>query len=235
MNERQNISLKNALQKMKTVQEYLKTADKEQLIQRYMKEYPINFNDISNTESSINAVIEQTKQKLRTYIQSLCDMEETNGKLSGDYVLFAYKGLDNGFETIDYSLVCVQELLKNDVHTKTYAYQFNTQNEVMHFKVSETEFTQKNIEGLLANVLYNASFFGFKQERLADELRKLKEAMENIKEEQADEKETEYFKKDKIDREEERLMENVVNATMCYERYCRNKELRLLKESLLVS
>lgn len=52
--------------------------------------------------------------------------------------------------------------------------------ELVGFLIADTELTQKKIDEVLANILYEASFFGYEQEELKDTLDRIKEAVENI-------------------------------------------------------
>ena len=61
-------------------------------------------------------------------------------------------------------------------------YEFTRQEEIVGFLVSDTEFTQREIYEVLADVLYEASFFGYEQERLEDKIQKLRRAEKAIEE-----------------------------------------------------
>lgn len=240
MDEKQNIALKGGINKMKTVQDYLRAADKEKLVALYLEKYPVDLRTISKKaegKESITNVLEQKKTELRSYMESLCDMAAATGEHGKDYVLFAYKALDNGFENVEYSLVCVQELLNKEVEeVANYSYAFEPQKEIMRFKVSEAAYTQENIEGLLVSVLYEASFFGFRQERLADELQILEAGMKQTCDDDEPMAEPVHelteFEDTEIDEQAQSLMEQVMDAVIRYEKYCRNKELNRLKALL---
>lgn len=51
----------------------------------------------------------------------------------------------------------------------------------MGFLVSDVKYTQKNIQGLLVDVMFEASFFGFEQENLELEKTKLDESVKEAK------------------------------------------------------
>jgi hypothetical protein len=81
----------------------------------------------------------------------------------------------------------------------------------MGYMVSEAEFTQRNIYGLMADVLFESSFFGYQ-----------------VTPEDLFEKETE--EKDEI---EERLHREFSDAETNYNCYCLKKEMAILKRLLL--
>lgn len=223
---------------MRTIQEYLKEIDHEQLINAYLYVYPINFARISNEKLKIKEVKHLVKEKLHEYIQRLQLLEVEASKDGKNYVLFVHKMYKDGYADEAYSLVCLQELLEKGDQAETYAYEFTKQAEIMGFLVSDADYTQKHIEGLLIDVLYEASFFGYEQQDLDKEIRSLEAAIENIKEGKEkfymfDELQKEINLKEEKDDMADQLMHQVINAVYEYDQYCKKNEIRVLLESVL--
>lgn len=223
---------------MKNVQQYLKEADSEKLINEYLYVYPIDVNHVFDETMSVKELKDLVKNNLRKYIERLQTMEIEPSKNGKEYALFAHKVYKEGYADEAYSLVCLQELLEKGDQAETYAYEFTKQAEIMGFFVSDADYTQKNIDGLLIDVLYEASFFGYEQQDLDEEIRILETTIENYKEGKEkfypfDELQKEFNLKEEKDDKADQLMHQVIEAVFEYDQYCKKKEMLVLLDMVL--
>ena len=140
--------------------------------------------------------------------------------------------------TEGYCLVHADEVLSDGVDAKTYAYEFTNQSEIVGFLVTDSEYTRRHIYGLMADVLYQASFFGYKQEGLAEALvdldRSIKE-VENGNVLSIDEIMEKYIPEHESERKDPAEMDlrnTVLTAAFDYNEHFKKKELALLSVAL---
>ena len=223
---------------MKTVQEYFKEADADQLINYYLYKHPIKLEDISDENQKISEVKNHIRTVLKEYIGRLCSMNIEVNEDGKEYVLFVHKMQQGGVEEDSCSLVCLQELRDKGVAAETYSYVFDRQAKIMGFKVSDAAYTQKNLMDLLTDVMHEASFFGFEQQHLAEELQKLELSIKEFEEGTA----TTYtmeevwehlgFEREERDETADELRQAVTRAMVEYDKYQKKKELQALMDSL---
>jgi hypothetical protein len=150
--------------------------------------------------------------------------------------LFAYKYLRDGFEDITYTLLHKRELLEKGTEAKTYAYEYCRQAEIMGFLVSDADLTQKNIYGLMVDVLFETSFFGYEEEELEDARKELEEASAEVKSGKGiPTTMEELFSEDEEETNEleEQLYHEYTDALINYGNYCKKKEMEILRQLLL--
>jgi hypothetical protein len=222
---------------MKTIQEYLKEADVDRLVKEYFKTYPIKYEKYKDEKNlSIRQIREIMENRLMEYIHRLQAIEIIPDEDNEEPILFAHKYLNEGFEDITYSLVYKQELLEKGPEADTYAYEFSRQAEIMGYLVSDADFTQKNIYGLMVEVLYETSFFGYEQEDLEDMRNELDEAIAEIKSGKCVTISIEELfgdEKKETDEIEKKLHYKYMDASINYNDYCKKKEMEILKQLLL--
>ena len=217
---------------MKTVQAYLKEMDREKLINEYLYENPIHLLQIEEETLTIKEVKDRIKRNLRKYIERLCTLPIETSEDGKDYILFAHRVLKDGYHDLESSLVCMQDLMEHGEDVDTYGFMFMKQNEVMGYRISDEEFTQKNIYQVLVQVLYEASFFGFEQEYLEEELQKLDESFKDIEAGNTYSAEEIWaelaIEKEERDDTADELQRKVWEATYAHDLYCKQKELKRL-------
>lgn len=219
---------------MKTIQEYFKEADADKLINYYLYKHSLKVDDISDENKRIVDVKSHVRTVLREYIERLCSMDIETSEDGKEYILFAHKMQQDGVEDESYSLVCLQELKEKGVEAETYSYIFDRQAKIMGFKVSDTAYTQKNLVGLLADVMHEASFFGMEQQHLDEELQKLEASIEEV---EAGTMKTytmdevwEHLGLEREERDEtaDELQRAITRAIVEYDQYQKKKELQAL-------
>ena len=123
---------------------------------------------------------------IEEYIDRLINLEIETSDIKDSYVVFAYKTFINDSEGIDYSIIYTKEILKKEITDDTlincYSCILTEQKEIMGHLVADTDLTKKNIYGLLAFILHEASWFGFSNEHLEEEKEKLEKSMKEIDE-----------------------------------------------------
>ena len=147
---------------MKTVQQHLKELDTERLLRRYLFEHPIEYGLLAFRELSVSQIEARYTERLRSFIEHLKGLEIEDNPDGSTGIIFACRRMDileSG--PIDYVLIYAEEALKEELMAPTYAYDFSEQAELMRFLVADNEFTQRKIYGLMSDILYEASFFGF--------------------------------------------------------------------------
>jgi hypothetical protein len=167
---------------VKTIQQYLKELDEDQLINEYIDTFPLSREDIENDERSGKEIIANYKATLKAFLCHLKSLELTPDKET--CVLLAYQAYEASMQKdVYFSLVHlkeVQEKLKTGERIESYAYEFQPQSEIMSYLVADNKTTQDNIYELAVDVMNEASFFGYMQENLKEERTKLDEAIEEM-------------------------------------------------------
>ncbi len=82
---------------MKTVQEWLRNADAEKVIQNYLWEHPIKLIHIRNPERTVTEILEDAKKNLRDLIQYLLTLHAAS---SEDGIFFASHEWEDQFPEV---------------------------------------------------------------------------------------------------------------------------------------
>ena len=223
---------------MKTVQEYFRKADADKLINYYLHKHPVKLEDITQDNEKILDAKNRIRKRLQEYIERLRSMDIEDGEDGKEYILFVHKMQQDGAEEDTASLVCRQELRDKGLEAETYSYVFDRQAKIMGFKVSDAAYTQKNLIELLTDVMYEASFFGFEQQHLDEELQKLEFSIKEFEEGTATtytmEEVWEHFGFEKEERDEtaDELWHAITRAVVEYNQYQKKKELQTLMDNL---
>ena len=158
---------------MKTVQEWLIELDTTELINAYFSEHPIDFIHMEENAKQMRVCDIQTKgrKKLESYIDYLRNLPIKNNPEEGKGLLFVFRMLYGYSDTgLVHELVLVDELLRDGTEAEAYSYTLTDPAEVMGFYVADTPLTQHNIVFLIANVLFEASFYGWTSEEVNREI-----------------------------------------------------------------
>ena len=221
---------------MKTVQQYLKELDWDRLIDTYLFEHPIEYNHPALAGLTVSQIREKYTEGMRKFIERLCGLTpkaDPDGRVG---ILFAHRCIEVGSlsGTEDYCLVHADEVLSDGVDAKTYAYEFTDQSEIVGFLVADSEYTRRHIYGLMADVLYQASFFGYRQEGLAEALEDLDRSIKEVENgnvlsiDEVMEKYIPEHESERKDPSEMDLRNTVLKAAFDYNEHFKKKELALL-------
>ena len=164
---------------MKTVQEVLKEVDTEELILAYLERVPISIGLMNRTDDvSAKALLNRAKGQVRDFIERMRTIPIK--KSDKPALLFVFETAKEYYTENAYALIHLDEVEKEGLETKTYAYEFCEQAEIAGFYVSDVKRTQSDLVGLMADVLFEASFFGFGQEDLEAEKEELDRRIKEV-------------------------------------------------------
>lgn len=223
---------------MKTVQEYLKEINKEELINYYSYNYPIKLHELNNIFNDMP--VSKTKQyyhdRLSKYIDRLVNLPTKSSDDNNTYIFLVYNcmGDDNDHEC---TLICKEELQnisEEEWYTRRYCCMMTEQEEIMGYYIADTELTKYYLYELLAFILYEASWFGFEDERKIEEKEKLGKITEEINEDDcisAEELEKELIEDYHLLRPEENIKAKLLKkagyeAMYKYNNYCFIEEVK---------
>ncbi len=223
---------------MKTIQEIIKEKDPKEIESAYFYEYPINLWKVKNHDDrTIGEFNKLVSDRFLAFLKRLCETEAE----TGTGILFVYKSKDNWLQhSKDVALIHEEELLQETDIDKVciYSYEFTEQKRALGFRVADNKLTQDNIMLLVTSFLHEISFFGYEQEHLEEEMQKLDKAMENIDNAESWDCGTDDIRKkygipiEEEYPEEDELKSKYLMAAMEYTKYCRNIELKRIKDSL---
>ena len=178
---------------MHNVQYYLKTLDRDRLEETFFETYPIHYEewatDCKKLGLPIGGIREWEHERFRKYVDKLCAKTptETDSRDGKKGVIYTYRCLESGRES---DLETDMFFPEDGVDSYGMAYEFQPPEEILGYMVADNELTQLNIYKAIADVLYEASFFGYGDEVREDKaekiLRSVKEAKQEIEEYYAD-------------------------------------------------
>ena len=206
---------------MKTVQEVLKELDTEELITAFLERVPITPKVMYESEVSAQELLINVRIQIEQFIDRMRTLPIKKGENTG--LLFAFETIKEFYKENAYALVHIEELKEKGLEAESYAYEFTDQEEIAGFLVSDTKRTQKDLIGLMVDVLFEASFFGFKQERLNEEKEELNRRIEETKspdfigipaEKAFEDLYKEFGIEKEIETEEEKAIRNIYNKAM---------------------
>ena len=226
---------------MKTVQEYIRNADREKLIGEYLHAHPIEFQEIRNKDLTIKEVFEKYREELSRYIDHLCALSVVRKEPSEAGILYVFRNLYEASDDLDFGLLEAAELLEAEDLAKVndYSYIFSKQEEIMGYYVADSELTQKHIYELMADVMYEASWLGFNNEHYEEEKQKLEEALKETEDPNRKTYSTdEVFEKygldsDRESSDEKELHDKFNKAWWNYKQHSQNKERGIIRKQLL--
>ena len=229
---------------MKTVREVLRELDTERLLETYVYDHPIPYYELQAMDMPASEIFKRYKELYRQFVERLRTMDIQPPEDGHQGILFVSRYLKDYMEENTYELVHADELLESSVKCTSYAYEVTPQAQILGFLVADNPFTQANLYDLMSDVLHEASFFGFQQEAMDEELEKLEEAEaraeagETITQEEMEQvlhKEFGYTLR-RHPREEDpgeaRMQRLAFDACRDYQTFCREKELALIKAQL---
>ena len=231
---------------MKTIQETIKELDKERLINHYLYKYPIQFETLKDEDRTVKQIKQRAHDRLSEYIDRLASLEIIEPEDGKHGLVFVHRFLEDGFDEPIFEMVVLEELLELGTAAQNYGIEFTKQEEILGYFVADSVYTQQNIYDLMAAVMFEASFFGFEQESLEQELadldRSIKEIEEGTAKTYTHEEVMEFFEKefgfererDPETEEEEEKKREINMASYEYSQMTRKRELenilKLLEE-----
>lgn len=229
---------------MRTVQEILRELDVDKLIDEYLYKDPIDYESFANKENGsweINEVRSRCHNRIREFIERLKTLQITPPEDGHTSIFLTYNHIKDGFDEPMFDLIHLDELMGNAERIEGYAYEFQHQSEIVGYLVAETELTEHYIYELMADVLFEASFFGYEEEHLEEERQSLDKAIKEMEDIKAGKAEgrmhtIEDLLGDHFDPEddtEKDLRQKAYEASHKYSEYSRNRELEKVKEMVV--
>ena len=173
---------------MKTVKDYICSLDADELVRTYFEkrckkiwEYYRDFQfdediDEKYKKMSLPEFVETQIKLLREYVEYLKGVEITASEDGKQGIIYAYSCLDDWFSGgVCTELVHMDELVADPEKCDNYGYEFCEFSEILGYLVADNKFTQGNIYEVIADVLWEASWTGYRQEHLQEELDSLRE------------------------------------------------------------
>ena len=126
-----------------------------------------------------------------------------------------------------------EEVLASD-EPEHYTCDLTDHAEVMGYLVADTPLTIDNIETVLAQILFETSFFGYDQEGLPDVIESLKRSEEDIQAGRTYTAEEVWadlgLPPEEPDKEADELESKIIAAEYAYDLFCRRREEAKLRE-----
>ena len=164
---------------MKTVQETLREMDKEELMRQFFYEHPSKLDNFDD-DLTIAQAKERANKVVGKYIERLETMEAKPNDRQMIFYMYEYLGsykLDQ-----NRGLCTVADLQEKGIEAPNYGIEYTPQEEIMGYCVADTEMTQYYLNDLIVEIIWDASFFGVKQEKLPEAIKELEEADKEIDE-----------------------------------------------------
>ena len=230
---------------MRTVQEYLREADRERLLDSVaydavcdtglLLEYP---------NKTIAQIQDASKRQMNDLIEYLLSLEPVPTDCMVLYMTEA-DSFDREFNN-EYKLLHLINLneIRKDIYAPSYGFDLSDWAETLGYLVAENKLTQDYMIELLTQYLHEISFFGADPEQHSKEVEKvcadLDQSMKEIKEGKGKGRPAEeVFKElamehgwpiDEKDEKQEAMQEKITEAGIKYNRYCIWRERsRILK------
>ena len=159
---------------MKTVHAWLKEVDAGKIADEYFSEYPIEYENFCRLKKTVAEIKEAYRLRLLEFLEMLCKLEVDS--TAQDKIFFCHKIYSNYEEKMETVLCTSTDILACD-NPETYSWILVDFAEVMGYYIADTELTKKNIYAVLAQILYEMTFFGFTQEELNEEREQLEASL----------------------------------------------------------
>ena len=163
---------------MKTVQEWLRELDTEELIDSYLAQKMLRKEMVRAMQTRDNIIAKDLWLKYRNAIREYIEYLRTVPIEITDEpaVLYVYEGVSLTLRhRCCHGLVHVSELQEKGVEAEDYSYVLCPHGEVAGFFVADTKRTQDHLLELMTDVLYEASFFGYTKEDLDAAIKEMEE------------------------------------------------------------
>ena len=160
---------------MKTVQGWIRETDIDKLTDAYFYKYPIEYERYINYDKTVAEIKDVFRKRFYEFIEQLKSIEPKS--LGGDEqgIFFCHKAYGRDVKNHETVLCFKSEILACDI-PQTYSWILTDFDEVMGYYIAETETTVRNINDVLAQIIYEMTFFGYSQEDIEKECLKLEEA-----------------------------------------------------------
>lgn len=221
---------------MKTVQEWLRETDAEQIIATYLINHPIDFLMLHNKDATVALVFDAAKENLRGMIQHLLSLEAVP---SEDDIFYAVRVIEGQNSRVNAELSRRDEILKDDL-PEHYAWEFTDWRQVLGWRIAGTKLTLDHMDDVLADILFEMSFFGSDHERWKQRKAEIETSLDESMEEircgncrSAEEVFAEFgLPSDEPDEVADELEHRILLVEMEYDLYFRKREASKVRKLL---
>lgn len=111
---------------------------------------------------------------MKTYIDRLRNLNTRPNK--DQMIYYVYKYLHDTSLEQYIAVSPLAELREKGAQSSSYGIEYTKQEEILGYYVADTDLTQYYLLDVMVEILWNASFFGIKQENLEDAKQELEKA-----------------------------------------------------------
>ena len=172
---------------MKTVQTYLREADREGLLESIVYDELYNMDLLSEyQDKTVSEIRDAIKKRMNGLIEYLLSLEVVPSDHDVLYMVEA-TSYDKEYNHEHRTLTRVNlNEIRKDIYANSYAFEFSDWAETLGYLVADNKLTQDYMTELLTQYLRETSFFGFdpeaRQERVKEVYDDLEQSMKEIKE-----------------------------------------------------
>lgn len=145
---------------MKAVQDWLREADVDGVIGEILAEYPIDWAMLEEKDRTVHEVITAVKENLRSLVRYLLSLEAIR---TDDMFFYAVHIRKELFPAILAVLSNREDILEQEL-PDSYSWEFIDWERIMGYPIAETKLTMDRLNTVLAQILYEMTFFGVKHE-----------------------------------------------------------------------
>ncbi len=201
---------------MKTVQEVLRTINREHLLWAYLDYAPLTI-DVCDKEDidslSLGEIKENYRRDFSNFLGWLCaatPRPDEDGRIG---IIFGYPTPDL---KVEHDLVFVDELHDHGEKAFGMAYDMNDWEETLGYYVADTKYTHKKLCEVMAQVLYEMKVYGNTPEEVVEGreqvLTQLEESLSNLPHaEEGEDRPDDYEIIEEFDAERKKALENPVS------------------------
>lgn len=227
---------------MKTVQQWIQALNDNRLIDTFCAEHPTNYGMIVEADLTLGHIREMERKHFQEFLARMKEMPAEQLPESDAYVFFGCKAYQEGSVVLDVYM-CKMADLKGPGKPETYSWMLEDQTEMLGSLVADTELTTSEIYSVISNILYEATFFGYTQQEIENERKKLDDALSEAQDEveRGDTVTLDEFRKahglepKHPDKDGEKLLQKITCAEHEYNQFCLAREVALIREQLGLS
>ena len=163
---------------MKTVQQWLREIDRQELVNMYQFLYPPEFWRLKNEEISVAEVYRRQAELLNNFIDELLQL--TPVQEDTQMIFLATSAYKDGLPDEQALLIAVDELDENSL-PESYGWMLTDREELVGYRIADSELTLDNICSILAQIIEESSFLGYSKDTFESERESLIQSLEQSK------------------------------------------------------
>ena len=220
---------------MKTVQEWIKETDVEELADTYFYEYPIEYERYVNSEKTVSEIKGTYRKRFYEFIEQLKSIEQKSLSDDEQGIFFCHKAYGRDMKNPE-TVLCIESYILECDNPQTYSWILTDFDEIMGYYIAETETTIKNINDVLAQIIYEMTFFGYSQDDIEKGRLELEEAAKEADEGKVVSMETTFadlgIEPQPRDEEVTEMLGKIYSVENEYNQYWLRKEVEKVRELL---